>query len=96
VVAFQPDTGKVVWHTDLPGYVIAPIAAAGEILALETSAPDFSSSALLVLDAASGNVLRSFPAPVATFAAPSIAHGAIFWTDQDGHAAVFGVPAYRR
>jgi outer membrane protein assembly factor BamB len=96
VVAFEPDTGKVVWHRDLPGYVIAPIAAAGEILALETSAPDFSSSALLVLDAASGNILRSFPAPVATFAAPSIAHGAIYWTDQDGHAAVWAVPAYRR
>ncbi|HET9752151.1 MAG TPA: PQQ-binding-like beta-propeller repeat protein, partial [Myxococcales bacterium] len=96
VVAFQPDTGKVVWQRDLPGYVIAPIAAAGEILALETSAPDFSSSALLVLDAASGNVLRSFSAPVATFAAPTIARGAIYWTDQDGHAAVYAVPAYRR
>lgn len=96
VVAFQPDTGKVVWQRDLPGYVIAPIAAAGEILALETTKPDFSSSSLVILDAATGNVLRSFVAPVATFAAPSIAHGAIFWTDQDGHAAAWAVPAYRR
>ncbi|HEY6909872.1 MAG TPA: PQQ-binding-like beta-propeller repeat protein [Myxococcales bacterium] len=96
VVAFQPDTGKVVWQRDLPGYVIAPIAAAGEILALETSAPDFSSSSLMILDALSGNVLRAFATPVATFAAPSIAHGAIFWTNQDGHAAAFAAPAYRR
>ena len=96
VVAFRPDTGSVVWHRDLAGYVIAPIAAAGEILALETSAPDFSTSSLVILDAATGNVLRSFSAPVATFAAPTIARGAIYWTDQDGHAAVYAVPAYRR
>jgi outer membrane protein assembly factor BamB len=96
VVAFQPDTGTVVWHRDLDGYVIAPIAAAGEILALETSKPDFSSSSLVILDARSGEILRSIVAPVATFAAPSIAHGTIFWTDQDGHAAAWAAPAYRR
>ena len=96
VVAFQPDTGTVVWHRDLDGYVIAPIAAAGEILALETSKPDFSSSSLVILDARSGDILRTIAAPVATFAAPSIAHGTIFWTDQDGHAAAWAAPAYRR
>jgi hypothetical protein len=50
----------------------------------------------MVLDAVSGDVLRTFSTPVATFAAPSIAHGAIFWTNQDGHAMVWEAPAYRR
>ncbi|HZX94278.1 MAG TPA: PQQ-binding-like beta-propeller repeat protein [Myxococcales bacterium] len=96
VVAFKPDTGGVVWQRDLPGYVLAPIAAAGEILAVEASAPDGSSSQLLILDAASGSILRSIPAPIATFAGPSIAHGAIFWTDAFGHAAAWGATVYRR
>lgn len=96
VTAFQPDTGRVVWRRAMPGYVIAPLAAAGEILAAESSSPDGSESWLTVLDAASGDVLRTFRGAIGTFAAPSIAHGLIFWTDAYGRATALGVPAYRR
>ncbi len=96
VTAFQPETGRVVWRRAMPGYVIAPLAAAGEILVLESSSPDGSQSWLTILDAASGDVLRTFSDGIATFAAPSIAHGLIFWTDAFGHAVALGVPAYRR
>jgi outer membrane protein assembly factor BamB len=95
VTAFQPDTGRVVWRRPMPGYVIAPLAAAGEILAAESSSPDGSRSWLTILDAASGEVLRTFPGAIGTFAAPSIAHGLIFWTDAYGHAVALGVPSYR-
>ena len=96
VTAFQPDSGRVVWRRPMPGYVIAPLAAAGEILVAESSSPDGSRSWLTILDAMSGAVLRTFSAEIATFAAPSIAHGLIFWTDAYGHAVALGVPAYRR
>jgi hypothetical protein len=40
----------VVWKHSPPGYVIAPPAAAGEVLAVESSAPDGSSSVLGILN----------------------------------------------
>jgi hypothetical protein len=76
--------------------VIAPVAAAGEILAVESSAPDGSASWLEILDAADGKLLRSFDGRIATYAGPSIAHGLIFWTDAFGHAIALGAPGYRR
>jgi outer membrane protein assembly factor BamB len=96
VTAFQPDTGRIVWRRSMPGYVIAPLAAAGEILVAESSAPDGLHSWLTVLDAVSGDVLHTFEdKDVATYAAPSIAHGLIFWTDAFGRGVALGVPAYR-
>jgi outer membrane protein assembly factor BamB len=96
VVAFVPATGAVLWTHFTPGYVIAPVALAGEILAVESSTPDGSTSWLDVLDASNGSLLRRFPGAIATFAAPSIAHGAIFWTDAFGHAVALGAPAAGR
>src|SRR4051812_12037299 len=96
VVALHPDDSRPVWRTPMPGYVLGPLAVAGEILAVEASAPDGSSSSLLVLDARSGAVLRTFGRPTATYAGPSISRGAIFWTDAFGHASAFGVSAFRR
>ena len=63
------------------------------------SISDGSRSWLTLLDARDGKngaVLRTFSDGIATYAAPSIAHGLIFWTDAFGHAAALGVPAYRR
>jgi outer membrane protein assembly factor BamB len=97
VVAFDPATGNVpLWTHFTPGYVIAPVAAAGEILAVESSAPDGTASWLEILDAADGKLLRSFDGKIATYAGPSIAHGLIFWTDAFGHAVALGAPGYRR
>ncbi len=93
VTAFRPDTGAVVWRRAMPGYVIAPLAASGEILVAESSSPDGARSWLTILDAASGDVLRTFEGSVATFAAPSIAHGSIFWTDAFGHGVALGAAA---
>ena len=96
VVAFDPATGPVpLWTHFTPGYVIAPVAAVGEILAVESSAPDGTASWLEILDAKDGKLLRSFDGQIATYAGPSIAHGLIFWTDAFGHAVALGVPGYR-
>jgi len=96
VVAFEPSTGRVLWRHFTPGYVIAPVAIAGEILAVESSTPDGSASWLEILEASNLGLLRQFPGAVATFAGPSIANGAIFWTDAFGHAVALGAPARRR
>jgi outer membrane protein assembly factor BamB len=94
--AFEPTAARVLWTHATRGYVIAPVAAAGEILAVESSAPDGSTSWLEILDAADGKLLRTFDGTIATYAGPSIAHGLIFWTDAFGHARALGVPNYRR
>ena len=102
VIAFDPATGATVWKHATPGYVLAPLALAGEIIAVESSAPDGSSSALEILDAASGAVVRSFAGAgagttgsVATYGAPSIGHGLIVWTDAFGHASAYAAKSYR-
>jgi len=96
VVAFEPHTGRVLWRAATPGYVIAPVAVAGEILAVESSAPDGTRSWLEVRSAADGTLLRRFDGTIATYAAPAIAHGAIFWTDAFGKARAIAAPRYRR
>ena len=55
--------------------------AIGDILVVEASAPDNSTSWLEVLDAKSGALLRTFPGKIATFAAPAVAHGVVLWVD---------------
>ena len=75
--------------------MIAPVAVAGEILAVESSAVDGTSSTLEVIDVTSGAVVRSFPGAVATYAAPSIGHGLIVWTDAFGHATSYVSKVYR-
>jgi outer membrane protein assembly factor BamB len=98
VIAFDPATGAQLWAKKhvTPGYVIAPLAVAGEIIAVVSSAPDFTGSTLEILDAASGEVLNSFPGAAATFGAPSIGHGLVIWTDQNGHATALAAKTYRR
>jgi polyvinyl alcohol dehydrogenase (cytochrome) len=97
VVAFEPATGKVLWTHHTPGYVIAGMAVAGDILAVESSAVDGTSSTLELLDLTnSGTTLRSFGDSTWTYAAPSIAHGMILWTDFNGIAQALAVPNYRR
>src|SRR5262249_37106567 len=44
VVAFQPADGSVVWKHATPGYVLAAMPAVGDILVVESSAPDNSTS----------------------------------------------------
>jgi outer membrane protein assembly factor BamB len=92
VVAFNPATGGIAWRHTPPGYVIAPPAAAGEILAVESSAPAGTSSALEILNLATGAVIARFNRPTATYAAPSIGHGLVIWTDALGHATALGAP----
>jgi len=96
VIAFDPANGAPLWKHATPGYVLAPLALAGEIIVVESSAPDGSSSTMEVLDAASGAALRSFPGAVATYGAPSIGHGLIVWSDAYGHATAFAAQNYRR
>ena len=96
VVAFEPATGKVIWSKPTPGYVSTPLAVAGEILAVASSAPDGTASWLEIRSAASGEVLRSFGSSTATYGGPSIGHGLILWSDALGASSTIAVPAYRR
>jgi len=109
VVAFNPGTGvggteSVAWKHVTPGYVLAAMPAVGDILLVESSAPDNTASWLEVLDALNGTSLRRFaqdPAfpggagRVATMAAPSVGHGLILWTDSSAHVTALAAPKYR-
>jgi hypothetical protein len=94
VVAFDPETGAVQWRHVPPGYVLAPMPAVGDILVVESSAPDNSTSWLEVLDARNGALLRTFPGKIATFAGPAIAHGLILWSDTSGFVTALAPPRY--
>ena len=102
VIAFEPATGKQLWKHPTAGFVLAPLALAGEIIAVASNSPD-GKSTLELLDAGTGAVLRSFsshgqpgdPGAVATYGAPSIGRGLILWSDAYGHATAFAAPDYR-
>jgi outer membrane protein assembly factor BamB len=94
VVAFDPETGAVQWRHVTPGYVLAPMPAVGDLLIVESSAPNNSTSWLEVLDARSGALLRTFPGKIATFAAPAVAHGVILWSDATGFVTALAPPRY--
>jgi len=97
VIAFDPATGTVLHTHNTPGYVLGPLALSGDILVVASTALDNGSSWLEVLNASDLTPLRPrFNADAATYAGPSIAHGAIFWTDAYGQTRNLGVPKYRR
>jgi outer membrane protein assembly factor BamB len=96
VTAFDPATGAVAWHHATPGYVLTPVAVAGDILAVESSAVDGTSSALEVIDVTSGAVLKRLDRPIATFAAPAIGRGLLIWSDAFGHVTALAAQNYRR
>jgi outer membrane protein assembly factor BamB len=98
VVAFNPVNGNIIGQKHYtPGYVLGPLALAGEILVVESTSLDNSESWLEVLNAKDLTLLRTLDhVQAATFAGPSIANGAIFWTDANGLTHNFGVPKYRR
>jgi outer membrane protein assembly factor BamB len=95
VVAFQPSDGTVAWTHPTPGYVLAAMPAVGDILVVESSAPDNSTSWLEVLDARTGAMLRRFPGSIATMASPSVARGLILWSDAFAHVTALVSPKYR-
>ncbi|GAC1337074.1 MAG: hypothetical protein NVS2B9_05330 [Myxococcales bacterium] len=94
VVAFEPGTGRILWQHTPPGYVIAPMAAVGDVLVVESSL-GFKSSTLEVLDARNGAVLRTFPGASAVFGGPSVGRGLVVWSTSAGHVSALAVPAYR-
>jgi len=85
VVAFDPLTGAVRFRHVTPGYVIAAMPSVGDLLVVESSAPDNQRGWLEILDARDLTLLRRFDGPNATFAAPSMGHGRILWMDNPGH-----------
>jgi len=95
VVAFEPVSGTAMWNHPTPGYVIAAMPAVGDILVVESSAPDNQASWLEVLDARTGASLRRFEAKIATMAAPSVARGLILWSDALGNVTALAAPKYR-
>src|SRR5256885_4778847 len=81
VAAFDPPTGAVRFRHVTPGYVIAAMPSVGDLLVVESSTPDNRRGWLEVLDARDLTLLERFEGPNATFASPSIGHGAILWMD---------------
>jgi outer membrane protein assembly factor BamB len=102
VIAFDPATGARLWRHVTPGYVIAPLAVAGEIIAVASNALDNRTGTLEILDGATGALLRPFVAhglgttgSGATWGAPSIGHGLLLWSDGYGHVTAFAAQNYR-
>ena len=94
VVAFEPGTGAVLWKHVTPGYVLAPMPAVGDILVVESSAPDNSTSWLEVLDARTGAALHTLPGKAATFGAPAVGHGVVLWVDTTGTVTAVAPPQF--
>jgi outer membrane protein assembly factor BamB len=92
VVAFDPSTGRVKWRKERPGYVLAPIAAIGQVLIVASNAPDNSTSWLEVLSQDDGTSLSRFDGTSATWGAPAIAHGRVIWGEFSGRVMEFEVP----
>jgi hypothetical protein len=66
------------------------MAVAGEVLAVTSNAADSASSTLEILDAHTGDVLRRFDRPSATFAGVSVSRGGlVLWADFDGHLTAY-------
>ena len=84
VTAYEPKTGVARWSTSVPGYVIAPIAAVGDVLVAEVTAVNNSTSALVFLDAKTGSIVKKYPGSDATRAAPAVGHGLVPWMENSG------------
>src|SRR2546430_5462433 len=78
---FQAEDG--IRDLTVTGVQTCALPILGDILVVESSAPDNSASWLEVLDARTGSMLRRFPAPIATMAAPSVARGLILWRSEE-------------
>jgi outer membrane protein assembly factor BamB len=90
VLALDPATGAVQFVHRTPGYVLGAMAVAGEVLAVTSNAADSASSTLEILDAHTGDVLRRFDRPSATFAGVSVSRGGlVLWADFDGHLTAY-------
>jgi outer membrane protein assembly factor BamB len=94
VIAFSPGAGQVRWKHVPPGYVLAGTPSVGEVLVVESTAPDNNSSWLEVLNAATGDVLKRFSGGSATYAAPSVSHGLILWIEYSGRLHALAAPEY--
>lgn len=90
VVALDPATGDLRWTHATPGYVIAPMAVAGSVLVVASTALDNASSTLEIVDVRSGAALRSFPGASASFAGPIVSRGLVLWTTFEGHLTALG------
>src|ERR1700738_3034546 len=95
VLALDPGTGRLLWKHVPPGYVIAGMPAVGDVLVVPVTASDNSSHTLEILEASSGAVLAQYAGPHALWAAPTVGHGLIIFTDTVGHVTALQIPAYR-
>ncbi len=77
VYAIDPGTGMVVWRTELPGTVIAPVTVANGVLYAPTMA------GLAILDSRTGEVLWSDPEQDSTFAQAVVADGVVYCANFD-------------
>jgi outer membrane protein assembly factor BamB len=90
VVALDPATGTLRFTHVTPGFVLGAMAVAGDVLAVVSNAVDSTSSTLEILDARTGDVLRSFARPTATFGGVSVSRGGlVLWGDFEGHLTAF-------
>ena len=95
VLALDPGTGALLWKHVPPGYVIAGMATVGEVLFVGVTAHGNASHTLELLDARSGAVLAQVPGPNALWAAPTVGHGLVLFTNNTGHLVAMQIPDYR-
>ena len=88
----DPATGAVRWRHTPPGYVMAGMPLVGDVLVVESTAPDASRSSLELLEAATGEVLTRFDSPSPTYAAPTVSGGLVLWLDFSGTLRAYRIP----
>ena len=86
--ALDPLTGKFDWQVATPGSAmgIGPASAANGVVFVGSSAGGGSNN-MFALDAATGNVLWSFPASGSVWSGPAIVDGVVYWGSGYGRFA---------
>lgn len=92
VLALDPATGDVRWTHTPPGYVMAGMPLVGDVLVVESTAPDGSRSSLELLEAETGAPLARFDSSSATYGAPTVSEGLVLWLDFAGTLRAYRIP----
>ena len=96
IYAIDPTSGTVLWTAALPGYSLASLAGANDVLVVGqiiSGQGATDKGAISILSTKTGKVLYEYDLPVPVYATPTIANGSIYVPTFDGHVYVFSIPA---
>lgn len=89
--ALDPATGAVKWQTATPdsGAALSAVSEAGGVVFGGSMDPSATDPDMFALDAATGQILWSFPAGSSVNAAPAIVGGTVYWGSGYSHLGPF-------